>query len=106
MIGGFIVGGTYPAKVIVRAIGPSLAQQGVSGALQDPTLELVDSQGNIISNDNWRATQEAEVIATTVAPTNDNEAAIVATLVPGNYTAIVRGKDGTTGIALVEGFTL
>ena len=106
MIGGFIVGGTYPAKVIVRAIGPSLAQQGVSGALQDPTLELVDSQGNIISNDNWRATQEAEVIATTVAPTNDNEAAIVATLVPGNYTAIVRGKNGTTGIALVEGFTL
>ena len=106
MIGGFIVGGTYPAKVIVRAIGPSLSQQGVSGALQDPTLELVDSQGNIISNDNWRSSQEAEVIASTVAPTNDNEAAIVATLIPGNYTAIVRGKNGTTGIALVEGYNL
>ncbi len=106
MIGGFIVGGTYPAKVIVRAIGPSLSQQGVSGALQDTTLELVDSQGNILSNDDWRSTQEAEIIATTVPPTNEKEAAIVATLVPGNYTAIVRGKDGTTGIALVEGYTL
>ena len=106
MIGGFIVGGTYPAKVIVRAIGPSLSQQGVSGALQDTTLELVDSQGNILSNDDWRSTQESEIIATTVPPTNEKEAAIVATLVPGNYTAIVRGKNGTTGIALVEGFTL
>ncbi len=106
MIGGFIVGGASPAKVIVRAIGPSLAQQGVSGALQDPTLELVDSQGNVTSNDDWRTSQEAEVTASTVAPTNNKEAAIVATLVPGNYTAIVRGKNGTTGIALVEGFTL
>ena len=106
MIGGFIVGGTYPAKVVVRAIGPSLSQQGVSGALQDTTLELVDSQGNILSNDDWRSTQESEIIATTVPPTNEKEAAIVATLVPGNYTAIVRGKNGTTGIALVEGFNI
>ncbi len=103
MIGGFIVGGTYPAKVIVRAIGPSLP---VAGKLPDPTLELVDSQGNTLSNDDWRATQEAEIIATTVPPTDDKEAAIVATLIPGNYTVIVRGKENTTGVALVEGFVL
>ena len=76
------------------------------GALQDPTLELVDSNGAIISNDNWRATQEAEIIATTVPPRSDNEAAIVATLVPGAYTAIVRGEDDTIGVALVEGYNL
>jgi hypothetical protein len=103
MIGGFIIGGDYPAKVLLRAIGPSLP---VDGKLEDPTLELVDSQGNVISNDDWRETQEAEIIATTVPPTNDREAAIVATLVPGFYTAIVRGKGDTAGVALVEGYNL
>ena len=103
MIGGFIIGGNYPAKVLIRAIGPSLP---IEGALQDPTLELVDSNGATISNDDWRATQEAEIVATTVPPTNDREAAIVATLVPGAYTAVVRGKDDTIGIALVEGYNL
>ena len=106
MIGGVIVGGTEPAKVLVRAIGPSLTEQGVAEALQDPELELVDKNGNIISNDDWRATQEAEIIATTVPPSDSREAAIVATLVPDFYTAIVRGKDGTTGVALVEGYNL
>ncbi len=91
---------------MLRAIGPSLAQQGVSGALLDPTLELVDSHGNTLSNDNWRATQEAEINATTIPPTNDKEAAMVVTLAPGNYTAIVRGKDGTAGVALVEGYNI
>ena len=103
MIGGFIIAGSYPAKVLLRAIGPSLP---VAGSLQDPTLELVDGNGATISNDNWRATQEAEIIATTVPPTNDREAAIVATLVPGAYTAVVRGKDDTVGVALVEGYNL
>jgi hypothetical protein len=103
MIGGFIIGGDYPAKVLLRAIGPSLP---VDGKLEDPTMELVDSQGNVISNDDWRETQEAEIIATTVPPTNDREAAIVATLVPGFYTAIVRGKGDTAGVALVEGYNL
>ncbi len=103
MIGGFIVGGNEPAKVIIRAIGPSLP---VPGKLADPTLELFDSNANSISNDNWRATQEAEIIASTVPPPNDNEAAIIATLVPGGYTAIVRGNNGSTGVALVEGYTL
>ena len=102
MIGGFIIDGLYPAKVLLRAIGPSLP---VPGALKDPTLDLVDAQGNIISNDNWRATQEAE-IAGVLPPNAEKEAAIVATLVPGSYTAIVRGKDGTTGVALVEGYNL
>ena len=103
MIGGFIIGGDYPAKVLLRAIGPSLP---VNGKLENPTLELVDANGGRITNDDWRATQEAEIIATTVPPTNDKEAAIVATLVPGFYTAIVRGKDGTVGVALVEGYNL
>jgi hypothetical protein len=103
MIGGFIIAGTYPAKVIVRAIGPSLP---FTGKLADPTLELVNSNGGRISNDNWRETQEAEIFLTTIPPTNDNEAAIVATLAPGNYTAIVRGTDNTTGIAVVEAYNL
>ena len=106
MIGGLIIGGDQPAKVLVRAIGPSLAAQGVSGVLDDPTLELNDANGNVISNDDWRATQEDEVMASTVPPTNEREAAIVATLTPGNYTAIVRGKGDTTGVALVEAYNL
>jgi hypothetical protein len=65
----------------------------------------VDGQGNIISNDDWSATQETE-IAAVLPPTSDREAAIVATLPPGAYTAVVRGKDNTTGVALVEGYNL
>ncbi|HVF72780.1 MAG TPA: hypothetical protein VM940_14350 [Chthoniobacterales bacterium] len=103
MIGGFIIGGTYPAKVIVRAIGSSLP---FAGKLENPTLEVVDQNGGRISNDNWRETQETEVIATTIPPTNDNESAIVATLAPGAYTAVVRGADNTTGIAVVEAYNL
>ncbi|MEO6871306.1 MAG: hypothetical protein ABI233_03695 [Chthoniobacterales bacterium] len=104
MIGGFIVTGTNPKKVIVRAIGPSLA---LAGELADPTLELFDQNGmSTAFNDNWRSDQEAEIIASTVAPKNDFESAIVATLPPGAHTAIVRGEGGTTGIALVEVFAL
>ena len=105
MIGGFIIGSNHPARVLLRAIGPSLAEAGVSGALQDPTLELVDANGTTISNDNWRETQEAE-IAAILPPPHDKEAAIAATLTPGPYTAIVRGKDNTTGVALVEAYNL
>jgi len=106
MIGGFILVGDKPAKVLLRAIGPSLSSQGVSGALPDPMLELVDSQGNRIANDDWRATQEEEIIATTAPPTDDREAAIVTTLAPGAYTAIIRGKDNAVGVALVEAYNL
>jgi CSLREA domain-containing protein len=104
MIGGFIVlNGNQ--KVIVRAIGPSLP---VSGALQDPVLELHNVNGAVVQmNDNWRAGgQEAEIIATTVPPSDDRESAIVRTLAPGNYTAVVRGVNNTTGVALVEVFVL
>ena len=75
--------------------------------LADPTLELHDRDGVLIaSNDNWRSDQEAEIIASTVPPTNDLESAIVATLPPAAHTAIVRGKNGTTGVALVEVYAL
>jgi len=88
----------------VRAIGPSLP---VAGALADPTLELVNPDGSILaSNDNWRSDQEADIIATGVPPTDDAESAIVATLSPNLYTAIVRGANGTTGVALVEVYAL
>lgn len=107
MIGGFIIGADTPTKVLLRAIGPSLAQQGLTGLLEDPVLELHDSDGNIIaSNDNWRSTQASEIIATTIPPSDDREAAIVSTLDPGNYTAIVHGKGDATGVALVEIYNL
>jgi hypothetical protein len=104
MIGGFIVTGPASQRVIVRAIGPSLP---VAGKLADPTLELHDGNGGLLaSNDNWRSDQEAEIIATTIPPTNDFESAIVATLPPASYTAVVRGVDNGTGVALVEVFAL
>jgi hypothetical protein len=107
MIGGTIVAGNTPANVLVRAIGPSLTNAGVPDALQDPMLELHDGSGSpIASNDNWRSDQEQEIIATTVPPTDDRESAIVATLNPGAYTAIVRGKDNITGVGLVEVYSL
>jgi hypothetical protein len=107
MIGGFIIGGAAPSKVIVRAIGPSLAAAGVKGSLSDPILELHDSQGSLIfQNDNWRDVQEQQVIDTTVPPSNDKESAIVATLDPGAYTAIVRGANNSVGVALVEVYAL
>ncbi len=109
MIGGLILAGSPPRRMIVRAIGPSLAVQvvPVPGRLQDTTLEIADQNGTILAtNDNWRSSQEAEIIATTVQPTNDLESAIVTTLFAAPYTATVRGKNGTTGIALIEVFAL
>lgn len=107
MIAGFIIGGDEPTKVLVRAIGPSLATLGVTGALADPTLELHDGQGSLIfSNDNWRSDQFNQIKATTIPPTDNKESAIVATLNPGSYTAVVRGISNTTGVALVEVYNL
>jgi hypothetical protein len=106
LIGGFIITGTQPKKVIVRAIGPSLP---LSGVLADPVLELRDSGGALIlANDNWRSTQEAEIMATTIPPSNDLESAIVAILPANNsrYTAIVRGVNDATGIGVVEAYDL
>jgi hypothetical protein len=111
MIGGFIISGVQ-TKVIARGIGPSLTAFGVANALQDPTLELHDSNGATLrSNDNWKiredgTSQQAEVEATTVPPKDDRESAIVQSLVPGAYTAILRGKANTTGVALVEIYAL
>jgi sugar lactone lactonase YvrE len=106
MIGGFIIT-QVATKVIVRAIGPSLSAFGVGNPLQDPTLELHDSSGStIVSNDDWRTTQEQQIIDTTVPPKDGRESAIVATLSPGAYTAIVRGKGDKTGVALVEVYGL
>ena len=112
MIGGFILGGPGFRRLIVRAIGPSLAP-GIANALADPTLELRDGQGTLIgSNDNWKTndqtqqSQEAEVRATTVIPTNDLESAIVVSLPAGPYTAILAGKNGGVGVALVEAYAL
>ena len=107
LIAGTIVLGQASQKVIVRAIGPSL---NIAGKLLDPTLQLVDANGvQLAFNDNWRTGgQEAEIIATTIPPTNDAESAIVFDLPANgaNYTAIVRGAGGTTGIAVVEVYAL
>ena len=103
LIGGFFTGPQTAShtKVVVRAIGPSVKNQ-LPNALDDPTLELRDSFGVVkAANDNWKETQEAEIQATGLAPTNDAESALVETLTPGNYTAIVRGKN-QTGIGVVE----
>ena len=107
MIGGTIITGSAPTSVVFRAIGPSLTNFGVPNALQDPTLELYDGNGALLAaNDNWRSDQEAEIIATTIAPTNDLESAILQNLAPGSYTAIVRGAGDTSGIAVVEAYAL
>ncbi len=104
LIGGLIVVGQNPLRIIVRAIGPSLS---ITGKLADPTLELRDANGTLVrANDNWRSDQEAEIIATGIPPTNDLESAIVENLAPGSCTAIVRGVNGSTGIALVEVYAL
>jgi len=108
-IGGFIITGTAPKHVLVRAIGPSLSGLGVPDALADPVLELHGpSPFETITVDNWRDDhkQEQMIIATGLAPTNELEAAIDATLQSGAYTAIVRGKDETEGVALVEVYRL
>jgi uncharacterized delta-60 repeat protein len=103
MIGGVIVTGAQPANVFLRALGPSLP---VSGALQDPVLELHDANGNVTIDDNWKDTQEAAINATSIPPPDDRESAIIQTLPPGNYTAVLHGKDNATGVALVEAYRL
>jgi hypothetical protein len=112
MIGGFIVEGTQTKRVILRAIGPELTQYGIPNPLADPNLELHNSAGALIaSNDNWMTTiiggiitadQVRDIMNSGLAPTNPSESAIIANLPPGNYTAIVRGKNIIIGVALVE----
>ena len=107
LIGGFIITGNEPKRVIIRAIGPSLTGAGVPGALQDPVLQLLTDNNVVVAeNDDWRETQEAEIVSSGVPPSDDREAAIVQTLAPGNYTAALSGKGGTSGVALVEVYDL
>jgi hypothetical protein len=107
MIGGFIIEGTASAKVMIRAIGPSLAAFGVIGVLPDPVLELHDKDGSLIyRNDNWRGEQAKQIIDSKIAPSDEHESAIIATLTPGSYTAIVHDAGTAQGVALVEIYML
>src|SRR5438309_673831 len=106
-ISGFIVTGTTPKRVGVRALGPSLANFGVSSPLADPIIQPHRGDGSLVMvNDNWKNTQQAEITGAGRAPSNDKEAALIATLTAGNYTAIVTGKNGGTGVALAEVYDL
>lgn len=108
LIGGFIVTGDAPRDVLLRAIGPSLsdATPPIAGALDDTILELHKADGTVVTNDDWRSDQEADIEATGIPPTDDRESAILATLAPGAYTAILRGKGASTGVAMVEAYDL
>jgi hypothetical protein len=107
MIGGVIITGTDPASIVVRALGPSLGQAGIQNPLPDPTLELFNSQGaEIATNDNWRTAEESGIALTTLAPVNELEGALFLPLAPGSYTAIVKGNNGSTGVALIEVYHL
>ena len=109
MIGGFILRGDVPKRMMMRVRGPTLSLGGspISGRLADPTLELFDANGvSLAQNDNWRTTQESEIAASSIPPSDDREPAIVATLAPGNYTAVVRGQDNSIGIGLIEMYDL
>jgi hypothetical protein len=108
LISGFIVGDVGSATVIVRALGPSLTSSGVSGALNDPTLTIYDSTGSAIAtNDNWQDDASAvDVQRNGLAPPNPSESALVLRLPAGAYTAVVRGANGSTGVALAEVYTL
>jgi hypothetical protein len=108
LIGGFIITGIESKKIALRAIGPSLASSGLTGLLNDPVLELHAANGSIIAtNDNWQTDSGAsDFTANSLAPPNDHEAAMVRTLAPGTYTAVVRGKNDSTGLALIEMYDL
>ena len=108
LIGGFVIQGTSAKRVLMRAVGPSLATAGVRNVLANPFLELHNSSGALLnSNDNWNSNQfAAQISATGLAPSNTQESAIIATLAPGNYTAIMRGVNNTTGVGLVELYDL
>src|SRR5205085_10702073 len=105
MIGGFILGGNSNTAIVVRGLGPSLAQFGLNPVLADPTLELHNSNGAIlVSNDNWTddPAAAAQLVALGLAPQRGQESALVVSLPPGAFTAILAGKNGGTGIGLVE----
>lgn len=102
MIGGFIIAGTAPKKVVLRGIGPSLDNFGLADVLADPVLSLHGSQGLLVSNDNWRDGQRSQIEGTPFQPADDRESVIMATLPPAAYTAVLSGQNQTTGVALME----
>ncbi|MDP9099253.1 MAG: hypothetical protein M3N48_09720 [Verrucomicrobiota bacterium] len=107
MIGGTIVTGSDPARVVFRALGPSLAALGIQNPISDPQIDLFDANGaRISSNNNWKDAQPAAISSAGLAPSSDLESAILADLTPGNYTAVVSGVSGANGIALVEAYHL
>jgi hypothetical protein len=107
MIGGTIVTGPDTARVLFRALGPSLTAAGISNPVSDPQLDLFDSNGaRVSSNNNWKDSQQSAIAGTGLAPANDLESAILADLVPGNYTAVVNSANGASGVALVEAYHL
>ncbi len=106
LIGGLAVQSANKT-VIVRALGPALGSFGIANPLPDPTLELRDAHGVLLAfNDNWQTTQAAAISASGYAPSSDFESAIIYTLAPGTYTAVVRGVNNTAGTGLVEIYTL
>jgi glucose/arabinose dehydrogenase len=106
-ISGFIVTGTASKRVGVRGLGPSLARFGVANALADPVVALLRGNGSLVlANDNWKNTQQTEITNAGLEPSNDKEAALIAMLTPGNYTAILTGKNGGTGVGLAEVYDL
>src|SRR5262249_3454328 len=109
LIGGIIVRGPTGSmqRVLIRALGPSLGGGGVASPLANPTLSLRDANGNLIANnDNWQDSQQADIVATGKAPPNTKKTGILAVLAPGSYTAIVTGKNGNTGVGLIEFYSL
>jgi pectin methylesterase-like acyl-CoA thioesterase len=106
LIAGVIIGGPSTGQVVLRALGPSLTAFGVSNALQDPTLQLYDANGSVTSNDDWGTPVNGQAIPASFQPANAHESALLTSLPPGNYTAVVQGKGATTGVALVEAYNL
>ncbi|CAN5425531.1 hypothetical protein BH20VER3_BH20VER3_14970 [soil metagenome] len=107
LISGFIISGNESLPILVRALGPSLTDVGLSNALPNPFLELHNANGTLIAtNDNWRDTQQAEIEQTGLAPSHDLDSALLATLAPGAYTAVVKGINDTTGLAFVQYYSL
>jgi len=102
-----VVGPGQTKRVLIRSLGPTLTGFGVSGALQDPTLEVRNAAGTVVgSNDDWQSTQSAELAASGFAPPDAREPALILNLTAGSYTALVRGKNGTQGNAIVEVYEL
>lgn len=107
LINGFVIAGPAPKKVLVRAIGPSLDARGVANSLPDPKVSIYDNTGELLAqNDNWRSTQRAAIAATGIAPSSDLESAMIVTLPPGAYTAVMSDANSQSGIGLLEVYDL